>query len=263
MTDTPWFQRAFDAPYLEVYAHRDDAEARRATQALLQPQVHPGDVVLDLACGAGRWLPHLEAAGARAIGVDLSADLLAQAARLRQECGASFAILRGNMLQVPLRDASCDLALSLFTSFGYFETRQEDLAMLREVRRVLRPHGLLLLDVFNAQRVRRELVPRNKRIAGRYEVRESRRIDADRGVVIKDIELRRDSDVFRYREEVRLWERSDLVAALEEGGFVVQRTFGDYDGGEFDDADSPRLILLAAAEPSGAAMLDSRRGGAS
>ena len=44
-----------------------------------------GRVVLDLACGAGRWLLPLERAGARAIGADLSWPLLQRAAELRRQ----------------------------------------------------------------------------------------------------------------------------------------------------------------------------------
>jgi SAM-dependent methyltransferase len=261
MTDTPWFQQAFDAPYLEVYAHRDDAEARRGTHDLLQPHLKPDDVVLDLACGAGRWLLPLAKTGVRAIGVDLSADLLARAARLRGESGASFELLRGNMLQIPLREASCDMVLSLFTSFGYFETRAQDVAVLREVRRVLRPTGLFVLDVFNAARVRRELVPHSERTAGGYRVRETRRIDPARCMVIKDIELRRQGKVFRYREQVRLWDHDDLVAEVRARGFEIRASHGDYDAAAFDADRSPRLILVAAAGRPEGTVVDSRRGG--
>jgi len=262
MSQPPWYEKAFDAPYLDVYAHRNATEAERATQGLLVPLLVPGQVVLDLACGAGRWLVPLARAGVHAIGVDLSWDLLDQAAHVRRTRDVAFTLLRGDMRHVPLRASSCDLVLSLFTSFGYFATRDDDEMVLREVGRVLRPGGRFLLDVFNASRVRRQLVPQTRRRAGGYDVQEDRRIDASRQVVVKEITLRRGDETHRYHEEVRLWDAPVLHAALERAGFRIEPTWGDYDASPFAEGSSPRCIVHAVHEPARErAMLDSPPGG--
>jgi SAM-dependent methyltransferase len=242
-----WFEVAFDEPYLEVYAHRNQEEADRATRQLLEPFGIRNRWVVDLACGAGRWLLPLERAGARAIGVDLSWPLLQRAAALRQRHGASFALLRADMQHVPLQRWSCDIVLSMFTSFGYFHDVEGDLAVLREARRLLRPTGALFLDVFNGRRLRQHLVPQSQRTAGRFEVLETRQIDAQRDVVIKDIVLSAAGETFRYREQVRLWEEAALCQALRDSGFHPSAVFGDYDATPFVADSSPRLIVRAAA----------------
>jgi len=259
MSDKRWFERAFDAAYLEVYAHRNQQEADRAVQRLLEPFGLRGKVVFDLACGAGRWLLPLERAGARVVGADLSWPLLQRAAGLRQQQHASFALLRADMQHMPLTSGSCDVVLSMFTSFGYFEEVEGDLAVLREARRVLRPTGSLFVDVFNPHRVRQHLVAESRRKAGRFDVLEKRRIDTSRRTVIKDIELTADGETHRYQERVRIWEEEALRQALRQCGLHTRRVFGDYDAAAFDAATSPRLIVLAAVDDE--AVLDSSAGG--
>ncbi len=243
--DSRWYARAFDATYLEVYAHRDDAEAERVTRHLLEPLGLAGRRVLDLACGAGRHARALARRRAHVVGVDLSRELLRRARR--DGVDAHVALVRGDMLRVPFRDASFDLVLSMFTSFGYFADALEDVHVLREVRRVLRETGTLVLDLFNAARVRSDLVPETRRRVGRFEVCETRRLDDAGERVIKDIELRDGDATHRYREIVRLWSRAQIESALESCALSVQRVWGDYDGGDFDSERSPRLVLCARA----------------
>jgi SAM-dependent methyltransferase len=148
------------------------------------------------------------------------------------------------MLHIPFQAAAFDLVLSMFTSFGYFDTEQDDQQVLHEVHRVLRPAGIFVLDVLNAARVRRSLVPESVRRVGRWQVRERRHIDASRNVVVKTIELNDGENQRAYREQVRLWERDALEKALRAAGFVIGAVWGSYAGARHTPA-SPRLILQA------------------
>ena len=151
------------------------------------------------------------------------------------------------MLHLPFAAASFDIVLSMFTSFGYFASAADDRRVLREVHRILLPGGTFVLDVFNAERVQRDLVPLTQRRAGRFEVFERRRVDPVRGVVIKEIELTAGSTTHRYEEIVRMWSRPMLEEALRAATFGGLRAYGDYDGSGFDPHASPRLILRARA----------------
>lgn len=240
--DRPWFREWFGEAYLEVYPHRDRAEAERAVE-LFRREASPGAGarVLDLACGAGRHLGPLAAAGFRPVGLDLSAPLLRRAARTHQG-----RLVRGDMRALPLADASVDAAVQFFTSFGYFERRSEDRRVLDEVRRVLRAGGAFLLDFLNARRVREELVPRDERVVDGRRIRQRRWLEE--GTVVKRIEIEPDDggkpDV--YHERVRLYEPGELEAMLEEAGLRVRDRFGDYDGSPFRE-EARRLVLVGAA----------------
>ena len=237
---TEWYEHWFGETYLDLYPHRDDADAERIV-ALLHGRgwVAAGDLVLDLACGAGRHLAALASRGARVVGFDLSLPLL-RAAQRRTHGG----LVRGDMRALSFRSGSFDLVANLFTSFGYFERDDDHRAVLAEVARVLRPGGRFVLDFLNATAVRRGLVRRDSRQVGGRRVVQERRLSDDGRFVVKTIAL--EGEGRHFMERVRLFERADLERMLLEAGLPVHGVFGDYDGGPHDD-DAPRILLVAGS----------------
>ena len=234
-----WFQEWFGDVYLELYPHRDEAEAARAV-ALLQGQgvAKAGSRVLDLACGAGRHAVALAAAGASVTGLDLSLPLLRSGQRKR----VPAALVRGDIRHLPLRTGAFDAVVNLFTSFGYFATDAEHATTLGEVARVLRPGGRFALDFLNAPAVRATLVPQDERTVSGKRIVQRRRLDDGGRTVTKDIQLIDDGRT--YQERVRLFERVELETMLKDAGLRVDGAFGDYDGGPHTSSSS-RLLLLA------------------
>jgi SAM-dependent methyltransferase len=114
-------------------------DARHAVR-ILEPQ--PGEHILDAGCGTGRHLGALTAAGARAIGIDFSAGMLA-AAHVREP---STPLARVDLQRaLPFADATFDAVLCAFVA-----EHLADLGLpLREQRRVLRPGGRLVLTVYH------------------------------------------------------------------------------------------------------------------
>ena len=233
-----WYQSWFGEAYLELYPHRDEAEARRAVALLVaRGVVRDGSRVLDLACGAGRHAVELARHGARVTGLDLSLVLL-RAARNRW----SGPLVRGDMRYLPLKSAAFDAVVNLFTSFGYFSSDEESEGVLRDVARVLAPGGWFALDFLNAPAVRARLVARDsKQVQGKRVVQERRLSNAGR-TVVKVIHLEHEGKSFE--ERVRLFERDELERMLSDAGLRIEAALGDYDGGPHT-AESPRLLLLA------------------
>lgn len=199
--------------------------------------------MLDLACGAGRHIPHLRAAGHRAVGIDLSEALLAEA---REAVGPDVPLIRGDMRALPVASGSFGAVVIFFTSFGYFETEDEDRLATAEVGRVLRSGGTFLLDYLNASHVRETLVPGDERRVGERLVRQTRWIEDD--TVVKKIEISGtpEGPAEVHFERVRLYEPTALERLLKAHGLLTTARFGDYRGAPHTRA-SPRLILVGRA----------------
>ncbi len=103
------------------------------------PEVDGKDVI-ELGCGTAYWSAWLARRGARVVGIDNSPRQLETAAALQREHGLSFPLMHGNAEQVPLPDASFDLALSEYGASIWCDPYR----WIPEAVRLLRPGGHLI-----------------------------------------------------------------------------------------------------------------------
>jgi ubiquinone/menaquinone biosynthesis C-methylase UbiE len=139
----------FDETYLQTYAPFLDEERtfEEALGALSLAGVAPGADVLDCPVGFGRHALVLAEAGYLVTGLDRSVTQLAEAERRRGDLEWPR-LVRGDYRELPFGDASFDAVLNLFTSLGYLE-RDEDVGVLSEFKRVLRPGGSLVVETMH------------------------------------------------------------------------------------------------------------------
>lgn len=240
MVQRDWFVDAFCDDYRTVYPHRDLASARHEMAWVLEQGI--GGRILDLCCGFGRHSLALLDAGSDVFGIDLSPQLLAQAATLPGGERLRGRLARADARLLPFRAACFDGVLVLFSSFGYFGD-EGDRRVLAETARVLRPGGDLLLDLMNPERVRASLVPRSQRRVGDSTLTEIRTLgDAGRRVT-KEVVLRAPDGTARsWREEVRMYESREIQSLAAAVGFALERAHGSFEGAPAG-AEAPRQIL--------------------
>ena len=259
MTETtrkPWFEAAFGEHYPGLYAHRDEAEARRCLDLL--PQLAPlgSGPVLDLGCGQGRHLQLLSRGGLAVLGLDLSWPLLRRA----RVAVADQPLIRGDMRWLPLRATSCSAVLSLFTAFGYFDTVAAHAPVVQDVARVLRPGGHWYLDYLDCERVTADLLTgpvTRVRTTADLTVRETRRLERAPRRVIKTVTLQPrpgseaaaaaagvGADGLTYAEEVVLFSLAELDDLAAAGGLQRVAAAGSYDGAPLVAGGSDRWLLV-------------------
>ena len=114
----------------------------------IPPAPGPDAVLVDLACGGGLMAPHAAQLGYRHVGVDLGA----QGLRVAREHGVLA--VRGSVLAVPLADGCADVVVA----GEILEHVEDDVGVLAECARLLRPGGTLVIDALADTRIGRFLM---------------------------------------------------------------------------------------------------------
>jgi ubiquinone/menaquinone biosynthesis C-methylase UbiE len=228
--------------------------------------------VLDLACGTGRHTIPLMAEGFNVVGLDISSKLLKMAKQRQPQ----VQLVKADMQQLPFKENTFSAALSLDNSFGYLPTEQADLQTLKQLRRTLTQKGLLVLDVFNREQLKRKYARHSLRnlkwlflptllrhqnliteyILSFYKwleypsffLLQKRTVNAD-GERLFDFWVVKDrigGKMRFFNHSTRLYGLSGLQQMLLEAGFMVERVCGGYKGQDFS-IKSSRLVVLADA----------------
>jgi SAM-dependent methyltransferase len=250
-----WFRSAFGERYLELYAHRDGREAAAVMALLFGPQELQGRGVLDVGCGAGRYLTELQARGAVPVGLDLSWRLLREA----RAASVAAPLVRADMREIPFGSGTFDWTLCMFTSFGYFASQREHAALAGELARVARCG--VVVDAPNGPPLARGLVPLSRRETDAGIVEERRWLESAPPRVCKTIRLLRRGDLAeleRYDERVMLFTREQFAAMFAPHGLAVADARGGYDGAPLDPQRSERILLKLTREPRSAGASVSR-----
>ena len=232
--------------YLRAYAaddRADEAQAQALAAARLAGCPTGGDL-LDVPCGFGRHAVPLARAGHRVTGVDRSPSLLAEA---QQRAGSERwpKLVRADYRELPFADESFDAAINLFTSLGYLGDEQ-DMQVLGEIGRVLRPGARLVIETMHRDLLVREFREQDWRLlgAGRL-LLEQRAFDARSGLAQTTQTLIESSGQRESRSfVVRVYTATELLAMLTRAGFTETRCYGDLDGSWF--ATDTRLVIVAA-----------------
>lgn len=250
MDSQPWFAGVFDADYLAIY-HRlqDPARAEREAWEIVKAlEVPAGGAVLDCPCGFGRHALVLARAGYRVTGVDRAPVFLERARVEQARLGVDAAFVEADMRELPADFSSrFDAAFSAFTSFGYFETDEENGRVLAELARSVKPGGRVLVELVNHLQVLKDLRPkswfRGEGCMVLEEVAYDWRTDqiTNRREVYFDDGRRRTIPPFR----IRAYKPCDLVRLAQAAGLRPADLAGGYDGRVFDPLESHRMVLLA------------------
>lgn len=151
---TAWWETFFDVDYLRLWeAAETPGRAEREAAGLWSLlNLAEGSRVLDAPCGYGRVSLPLAQRGAVVLGVDQSADLLAEAERRRGDLPPDRLRYLRHDLRTPLAESGFDAALNIFSSLGY-GSESEDIAVLSTLRGAVRPGGLVFVESMHRDRI--------------------------------------------------------------------------------------------------------------
>ena len=199
----------------------------------------PGARVLDAGCGFGRFAAALSEQGCKTVGVDISPAAIAEAER---RCPGPTYLVADLTEPLPEGVGPFDALLSVYSSFGYGTTVEEDEAMLRAFHRTLKPGGRLLMQLSDLERSRFRLrTDEGVVVRETNGVTETLDVDFSTGMLHVRYEL--DGDVVDSR--IRMYEAEDLERMVIDAGFHDVERYGDFARSPKRPKD--RLVLIATA----------------
>ena len=247
-SQAPWYETFFGEDYLRIYApllppERTAREVEGIVRLLEQLGVPAGGAMLDLACGHGRHAIALAQRGYRVTGQDLSRHFLRRAEEDAEAAGVEVRWLHGDMRVIPF-DGELDAVINIFTAFGYFETEDEDLEVLRQVRKALRPGGVFLLETMHRDALIRGYQPSGiTRHDDGLIVLEERAFDQLSGRNRVRVTLIHPGGERREHEyAVRVYSATELARLCASAGLEVVAHHGGLDGSALT-VNSRRLVL--------------------
>lgn len=240
-TSPAWYETWFDSPYYHLlYKHRDNNEAATLLKNLSKKlEFNDKHRFLDLACGKGRHSIILNDLGYDVTGVDLSKNSILFAKQY-EKAGLRFAVK--DMREVVMPEGFTHV-LSLFTSFGYFDTYSENRKVIESVWENLKEAGLFVIDFLNADKVLRNLSAKEHKTIAGIQFTISRHIEGNK--IVKEISVKDTGFEFNFSESVVAYRLADFRQMFAETGFEIEHIWGNYALETFDAYQSDRLIICA------------------
>lgn len=160
-----WWREIFNANYLRTDG--DVVNDSRITENEINIFLKilgadPEHKILDLCCGQGRHTLEFARRGYKNVtGLDRSHYLITKARSRNKKEGMPASFKEGDARKLPFKTDYFDFVMLLGNSFGYFESQNDDLKVLKEVLRILKPDGKLLIDVTDGKHMSETYEPRS------------------------------------------------------------------------------------------------------
>lgn len=237
-----WYASWFDTEYYhQLYNNRDESEAERfITNILDYLNLPKGSKVLDIACGKGRHAKAISERGYQVIGTDLSPNSIDEANKMRNDQLAFFV----QDMRETFRENEFDAAFNFFTSFGYFDTEEDNHKAANAFVQNLKPGGVLLIDFVNKANALSNIKAKATEVQIRGELKfEIERI-FEGGRYLKNITVCEGEQCMRFQESLQSLVLADFERYFLPLGMELKERFGNYDLAPYDEEQSPRLIML-------------------
>lgn len=247
MSEKQWFEKEdFWLNYGPVmFDEQHWAEAQGIAQAVCSiANLEEGNSILDAGCGPGRIAVELALCGLDVTGVDIIQPYLDAAKETADDEGVKL-----NLINTDLRtfqsDIKYDAAVNLFTSFGYCETKEEDLTIVKRIFDSLKPGGTFILEC-----VSREIAAQYY-TDGEWFQRAGMTVLTDFGVVgaweglrSKWILIDKDGKRLEHEFVQRLYSAPELRDELKKIGFSSVEVYGGYGLTPYDHS-AKTMVLVA------------------
>jgi SAM-dependent methyltransferase len=209
-------------------------------------EMKPGESILDLACGFGRYSLPLAKLGYSVTGIDLNPSFIEEASTKASEMDLNVQFKCVDMREY-IEPERFENIIIMYNSFGYFQDPEDDRKVIENCYQSLKPGGKLILQV-----VTRDFV-----VAFRFN-RKSRDWfeDSDGTIRLEETTVNDDwtwrttkwilikgSERREYTYGMRLYSTSEYIDLFTSSGFINPKTFGGISGRPYDK-EKDHLVLV-------------------
>jgi SAM-dependent methyltransferase len=227
-----------------LFTARRWEDAPREVEAMMDLLgLSPGARVLDLCCGVGRHSLELARRGFQVTGVDRTATYLEEARSRAAEEGLQVEFLREDM-RTFVRPGAFDAVINYFTSFGYFESDEDEHRVLANAHLSLKAGGVLLMEMMGKEILARVFSERGWREEDGMLILEDRKLAPDWSTLDNRWIIIGDGDRREVTLTTRQYSAAELCRLLREAGFANVDACGDLLGAPYD-MQAKRLVVVA------------------
>lgn len=222
-----WWRNLFTSLYLKTDGDVVDnpQNTEMEVDALVNvAKLKPTDTILDLCCGQGRHVLELYGRGyTQVVGLDRSRYLIQLAKKRADKLKFKPAFSEGDARKIRLKKNSVNCVVIFGNSFGYFERREDDEAVLNSIKNVLTHKGRLVMDLVNGAWMKENYKPRSwEWIDGNHFVCRERSLSQDTTrLIAREVIVHGEKGVIAdqfYAE--RLYTFDEIKNLLESVGFT-------------------------------------------
>ena len=207
-----------------------------------------GAKVLDAGCGLGRISVELAALGLNVTGVDIIQSELDAARESAEAEGVPLTLIKHDLRNFHA-PKHFDCAINLYTSFGYCDTIEEDMQILRNITESLKPGGTFILECVSRETAVMYWTPGEEferagyKVVTHFEVVGAWEGLRSQWTLYPGSSSRNDKPVVDHTFVQRLYPASFLRDKLLEFGFSKAEVYGDYDKSPYDEKARTMVLI--------------------
>ena len=241
----PWYAEFYGLDYLQALGSGLTNTAQEAEFVVNALGLNSGDRVLDLCCGQGRHAVLLAERGLAVTGQDHTTEYLHDARAAARAYGVDLCLVNSDMREIPF-EGHFDAVINMFSSFGNFESQEDDRRVLAAISKALKPGGRWLMDLLNREWVIANNLPTDWR-------------ENDDGTVVLEqrelnLQTSRNHVTFTFIDKegrrrhsvghrIRLYTLTEVIQMMASADLLFERAYGGFDSEPYT-ASTRRMIVV-------------------